>query len=136
MYVVVGAKGKLLTSRDGIKWIDRRTPLYNTYIFSVTYDGNSQFAAVAHSGNIITSSNGIHWKKRNSGTIEHLYTVTYGNSKFVAAGHMGTILSSPDGTSWSFEPSPIDDEHFWGVAYGNGRFVVVGQDMILYTSSN
>ena len=59
------------------------------------------FVTVGDNGIILTSSNGISWTKRTSGTTKNLYGVTYGNSTFVTVGDNGTILTSSDGTTWT-----------------------------------
>jgi len=59
------------------------------------------FVSVGNSGTILTSSDGISWTKRTSGTREYLKGVTYGNGLFVTDGNSGTILTSPDGNLWT-----------------------------------
>jgi len=59
------------------------------------------FVSVGNRGNIITSSDGISWTKRTSGTPKELYGVTSGNGLFVTVGFFGTILTSPDGITWT-----------------------------------
>ena len=49
---------------------------------------------------IITSSDGITWTSRTSGTPYELRGVTYANNTFVTVGSEGTILTSGDGTTW------------------------------------
>ena len=83
------------------------------------------FVSVGNSGNIITSSDGISWTKRTSGTREYLKGVTYGNGLFVTDGNSGTILTSPDGNSWTKRTSGTS-RYLRGVTYGNGLFVTVG----------
>ena len=50
------------------------------------------FVTVGDNGIILTSSDGISWTKRTSGTTKNLYGVTYGNSTFVTVGDNGTCL--------------------------------------------
>ena len=68
------------------------------------------FVSVGNSGNIITSSDGISWTKRTSGTREYLKGVTYASSAFVTVGKSGTILTSPDGTTWTSRTSGTSNE--------------------------
>ena len=75
----------------GTTWTlrDQRNPLKG-----VTY-GNGLFVAVGDVGAILTSSDGVSWTQRTSGTSNWLRGVAYGNSMFVAVGWFGTILTSP-----------------------------------------
>jgi len=95
------------------------------------------FVTVGDNGIILTSSDGISWTKRTSGTTKNLYGVTYGNSTFVTVGDNGTILTSSDGTSWTNKrTSSGTSEHLYEVTYGNGLFVTVGENATILTSSD
>jgi len=61
-----------------------RVPGINAFS-GVTY-GNGLFVTVGTEGTIFTSSDGVRWTKRNSGTDKSLSDVTYGNGIFVAVG--------------------------------------------------
>ena len=62
---------------------------------------NGLFVTVGNVGSILTSSDGISWTERTSGTTKNLYGVTYGGGLLVAVGDNGTILTSSSGTSWT-----------------------------------
>ena len=62
-------------------------------LMGVAY-GNGRFVAVGRRGTILTSSDGVSWTERSSGTSQDLHGVTYGNGLFVAVGSGGTILTS------------------------------------------
>ena len=105
------------------------------------------FVTVGDNGIILTSSDGISWTKRTSGTTKNLYGVTYGGGLFVTVGDNGTILTSSDGTTWANTStnerttlgryfSQPDANHLYGVTYGDGLFVTVGGDATIFTSSN
>jgi len=73
-------------------------------LHAVTY-GNGQFVAVGDTGTIMTSTDGVTWVQRQSGTSYPLYGIAYGNGQFVAVasaytGAPGTIVSSADGVNW------------------------------------
>ena len=63
--------------------------------------GDGTFIAVGNSGNIITSSDGVKWTKKKSGTKKHHRGVAYGDGKFVMVGNAGTVLTSTDSTTWT-----------------------------------
>ena len=103
------------------------------------------FVTVGDNGIILTSSDGISWTKRTSGTTKNLYGVTYGNSTFVTVGDNATILTSSDGTTWTNTStnkrtlryfSKAETNNLYGVTYGDGLFVVVGGDATILTSSD
>ena len=93
------------------------------------------FVTVGDNGIILTSSDGISWTKRTSGTTKNLYGVTYGNSAFVAVGGSGTILTSSNGTDWASRTSGTT-KNLYGVTYGGGLFVTVGDNGTILTSSD
>ncbi len=64
---------------------------------------------------ILTSSDGISWTKRYSGTSSILRGVTYGNGLFVTVGRYGIILTSSDGISWTERTSGTS--WLYGVTY-------------------
>jgi len=74
------------------------------------------FVSVGESGTILTSSDGITWTERTSGTPKELYGVTYGNGLFVTVGFFGTILTSPDGITWT-ERTSGTSKYLRGVTY-------------------
>ena len=89
----------------------------------MTYDNSSpcsgcMFVAVGGSGNILTSTDGILWTSRTSGTSNLLNGVTSANNIFVAVGESGTILTSGDGTSWTSRTSGTSNA-LYGVTYSD-----------------
>ena len=89
-----------------------------------TYDNDTSscpssgciFVAVGNSGTILTSSDGISWTSRTSGTSSGIEGVTYANSTFVAVGNGMIILTSTDGTSWTSRSSGINRD-LYGITY-------------------
>lgn len=84
----------VLTSSDGISWIERLPhPLGPFILAGVTY-GNGTFVLVGQHGAIASSPDGITWTERQPGTSVYLSGVTYGNGSFVVVGEGGAILQS------------------------------------------
>ena len=101
------------------------------YLDGVTY-GNGLFVTVGEAGLINTSTDGIYWTERHTGTYSILFGVTYGNGLFVTVGN-STILTSSDGISWTQRYSGTS-HFFLKVTYGNGLFVTVGNSGTIHTS--
>jgi photosystem II stability/assembly factor-like uncharacterized protein len=99
IFVVVGWSGRILTSHDGIQWIERSSGTSNN-LKDVIFE-NGSFLVVGHSGTILSSTDGITWSKMSSGTTKILNGAAYGNNIYVVVGDLGTILTSPDGITWT-----------------------------------
>ena len=56
---------------------------------------------VGVNGTILTSTDGISWTSRTSGSSSNLNDVIYGNGLYIVVGASGTIITSSDGTSWT-----------------------------------
>ena len=110
-----------------------RSPLpQGNNLWGVTY-GNSIFVAVGDGGTILTSTDGVNWTIRTSGTIYWLDGVTCGNNTFVVVGYGGTILTSTDGASWIIRTSGTTKD-LYGISFANNTFVTVGDAGTILTS--
>ena len=125
-YVCVGAL--LLTSTDGVQWVDQLYGYSNSWHGSSW--GASTYIIVGSLGGIATSPDGIGWTPRKSGTTFDLRCVAYGNGVWIAAGNSGTIVRSTDLKSWNSVPSGVTQQ-ILDVTYGNGIFVAVAGSTIL-----
>ena len=91
---------------DTWTWRNPFPPAVN--LSAVAY-GNGQFVAVGFGGTIVTSTDGVSWVQRESGTQNYLKGVAYGNGQFVAVGDgydpatgenmNSAILTSVDGVN-------------------------------------
>ena len=145
-FVAVVWDGSVLTSPDGVNWVQRRTGTTN-YLHGITY-GNGQFVAVGGgqdnatgldlAGTIVTSADGTNWVQRSSVATTPLLGVFYLHGQFVAAGESGAIVTSADGANWVQQ----DLGGLWldHIAYGSGQFVGIGvsalQSPIVLTSAD
>jgi hypothetical protein len=105
---------------------------------SVCY-GGSTYVAVGQNGTIVTSSNGVTWTSRTSGTTCFFSDVcTNGSGTFVAiaGGNMSSdgaiVTSTNSGVTWSSQPF---NGYYASVCYGNGMFMAFA-DGDCYTSLN
>jgi hypothetical protein len=125
-------KPTLVGSFDGLNW-DRWVWQFTTNRGSITFFqypnaigfGGGQFVAVGAYGTLLTSSDGLSWSLRRSGSQEYLGSIAYGNGQFVTLDLYGAILSSPDGLNWVHRQSAPGYSPF-SIAFGNGQFVAVG----------
>jgi len=91
--------------------------------------------AAGDEGYVCTSTNGVHWRKQNSGTTSWLRGASYGAGVFILVGEAGTILRSTNGVSWSKRTSgTLADLN--RVAFANGRFTAVGLNGVTLASTN
>lgn len=145
--VIVGNSGTILYSTTLTNlgsWTVASSPTGNqlngvSYLLPITggYYGGL-YVAVGASGTIITSSDGITWTSRTSGTANNLNSVVCGyNSSFgcVAVGSNGTILTSPDGITWTSRTSGTTNK-LNDIALYNGSYTVAGDSGTLLTSTN
>src|SRR5206468_2312583 len=79
--------------------------------------GGGTFVTVSQLGTILSSTNGIQWVKRDSGTAMSLDSAAYGNGSFVAVGVWGTILQSDQLTAPAPQLGPI-------IGLPNGAYAV------------
>ena len=119
-FVAVGWKSGLITSRDGIRWLERGAR--NASFHDVAWSGR-QFVAVELTM-IFTSPDGVTWSAPRLPTAYFQNAVTWGDSQFVAVG-AGGIMTSRDGSSWTVRRAPRGT--YADVVWSGTRFVAVGE---------
>jgi len=92
----VAGDGVILTSTDGLSWINRTPASSLGSLTDVTWTG-SQLVAVGGKGLILTSPNGIDWTSRYAEPRDPLWAISANSDQIVAVGSFGTILTSSDG---------------------------------------
>jgi hypothetical protein len=91
---------------DGLEtWHLRDTPLQPDDVLTAIAFGAETFVAVGYEagwgpGVILTSPDGVNWRRSSSGVAAPLMGIAYGNGLFVAAG-AGVLLTSPDAVNWT-----------------------------------
>ena len=133
IYVAVGARGKILTSTDGVQWTTRASKtIYELFgVIAGKINDKNYFVAVGAQGTIIQSTDGVEWLPAKSNTVADLFAVGYGDGTFLAVG-VGAFVASNDPINWKVSDPPKDGFGGWSdnqeagtaVAYGNGTFVV------------
>jgi len=143
IYVACGDNGALVRSTDGATWstVASGTTLSLQGVgygeeFVDTGDtnappvGTAQFVVVGASGLILTSTNGLNWTQRTSGTTVWISDATYGNGYYVAVGNT-RILRSADAVTWSFV---TNSAYLYRAAYCSGVFKATGKNGAIWTS--
>jgi hypothetical protein len=106
-----------------------------TNILNSAAYGNGTWVVVGNEGRLLTSADGVSWKKANSATTQALNSVIFANNLFVIVGQSGWILTSANGTTWTHRTSGTTD-FLYDVTYGGGKFVAVSDTGTTVTSLN
>ena len=141
MYVAVGElesqeeyRATVLTSRDGITWIER-TPDLPTRNFEAIIYKNGMFVATGENGIIATTQDGIEWTVQTAGN--YVSSVIFGKGLFLSvysdAGRGHYIQTSPDGITWT-EKITGATKSLIEVAYGEGKYIAVGYEGTIISS--
>jgi hypothetical protein len=148
LFVAAGAANTILTSSDGITWVQQTGG--NPDLYSMTH-GSTGFAAGGQTGSLIAfSSNGVTWTNvLDTIGMQQLNGITYGYGLFVAVGRgsfSGTsyILTSTNGINWVSRLSPATNFLFAvtpafntdGIGWADELFVAVGDHGTIVTSTN
>lgn len=88
----------------------------------------TNYVAVGDNGKIITSTDGINWITRNSGTSSTLYNISWLGNQYIAVGSGNTILTSPDGVNWTTRLTGVNGHDLYAVETNGSRFIAAGID--------
>ena len=135
------ATNKILSSTDGIEWIDRINVAVNDIVYS---ESLKMFVAVGTGGKIYISTDGINWSTHTISINANLSCITYSKKLglFVSLGYVlrygnTTVYSfiSTDGISWTNEIINTTDELSY-ITYSEKQelFVAVGISNRVFTS--
>ena len=114
-----GTGNRVMTSPDGVRWVDAPTSVINNEWRSVCWSPElSLFVAVASTGTgnrVMTSPDGIGWTPRASADNNDWMSVCWSPdlSLFVAVASTGTgnrVMTSPDGINWTRQVSAGDND--------------------------
>ncbi len=103
---------------------------------------NTQLIAVGANGRIMTSSNGVSWTIRNSGTTNALQSIAWSGTRLVVGGNSGTILTSDDdGVTWVKRSYPTGNlpaglGTILSVIWDGTQFVAVGKNKLIIKSTD
>lgn len=127
------SNGFVSVSMDGSRWLPQATPT-TVFLNAATY-AQGKFVAVGANGTILTSTNGVNWANRTTGsTSAQLRDVAYGNGLFVAIGTSSLLRYSTDGETWVTTGS--SGASLKSLTFAKGLFVAVGDSGAIRTSVN
>jgi hypothetical protein len=99
LFVAVGASawqvGTILSSPDAVTWTTR-TNIPGLQSLDEVLFANGSFIAAGEFGEIVTSEDGVSWRRAATPSQVHLRGITYGQGSFVVVGNNETVLQSPD----------------------------------------
>lgn len=102
--VVVGARGTILTSPDGVHWTPQKTD-NQSIVTAIVYANNQYTAFAADNGTdaILSSLDGITWKSINIGRVFFPYkSLIWDGKQYLALNSSwGAIYTSPDSINWT-----------------------------------
>ncbi len=132
LWMLATAAAAWAQGQPGEEW-EWRNPLPQSHsLLGVTW-GGGQFVTVGEGGTILTSSSGVSWRSRTSGTTSYLRNAAWSGSQFVVVGDGGTIVTSPDGVAWAQQSSGTT-ARLRGVTWDAGLFAAVGDSGTIRTS--
>ena len=133
MFIACGGQGVILTSRNGLDWTRRATPVSSLLSSVCAVPGG--FVVVGDAGGVLLSLDGERWEPASSGTTNWLFQVRLLNGVLVAVGENGTILTSTNGVQWAARSSGTDR---WlnAVEFIEGLWLVAGNQGTMLASTN
>lgn len=133
---------QVFQSTTGTSWAPVSATGLTTAQLNFMAYGAGVFVVVGNGGVIQSSTDGITWTTRTSGTSNNLTRIYFVNSKFFAIGKNRTLLTSADGITWSSMIFNAGDpaDFFMSLTYGNGVYVLSarkdwGSSAIIYRST-
>jgi photosystem II stability/assembly factor-like uncharacterized protein len=133
-FVAVGDKGTIVTSKDGINWLQQHSGTTGN-LKDITY-GKGKYVAVGTKGVILNSSDGSEWKEVTIDN-EWFKMVTYGNGLFVTINLYGSMFISRDGEDWKEHKAGKSTRFKMSdMIYADERFIAVGAASYGMTSSD
>jgi photosystem II stability/assembly factor-like uncharacterized protein len=128
--------GTILTSADGLTWVEVAISAGHESTYSVLYDGE-RFWVGGTAGHIYSSPDGVNWTAFQTPAFMSSMTamvrngsmlVAHGTNDFFGLGNQLGVITEDAGATWqTFEIG--DDYETRGLAYADGRFVSVGRTL-------
>lgn len=95
--VAVGDSGSIVVGHDGEAMAIR--PVTQADLTDIAY-GHETFVAIGTRGTILTSKNGLIWRKADLADVDDWQAIDFRDGHFVVVGRSGSVLTSEDGFSY------------------------------------
>ena len=121
---------------SGYTWANG-APMSAANIYGQAFNAGT-YLAVGAGGAALTSSDGVTWTARSTGTANDLYAAVYTSSLaavYIAVGANGTIVTSPDGVTWTPQASGTTNT-LRAITQNGSQYVAVGDSGTVLTSTN
>lgn len=123
-YYAAAINGALLSSEDGLTWVDQSTGYTNAFLAATAGQGLVLLGGVDH---ILISSNGLTWQQVTNPASDYPGALGFANGRFIYLGVAGSIASSTNAIDWEVHRQTDGQQQFTGFCFGNGTFVGLGQ---------
>ncbi|GAB3430434.1 hypothetical protein GCM10027516_38330 [Niabella aquatica] len=130
VYLSVLATNRIYRSTDGSNWSRViSAPVIPGQYENATF-GAGAFVLVGTNGFISSSTDGISWTTRSSGTTQNLRYISFLNGNFYATGFNRTLLRSPDGINWTAISINVGNatDILGTMDYGGGIFAIAARN--------
>ena len=134
IFLAVGSAGAIAWSTNLLIWTEI-TPRPTTNDLQGVAYANGQFIVSGGRGVVLTSSNGVNWTSRTSGTTNFLSSLAPFPGGLVATGDRGTVLTSTNGINWTARTSGTTN-WLYHASYVGGLMLAVGENGIILTTTN
>jgi len=138
IFVAVGVSGGILSSSDGLNWVESNDSSDCCSDLEGICYGNGQFVVVQGGGAILISTNGFNnWIEYDPGIFDGFWNIVSGNGLYVASGLFGIIANSTNGIDWSNAGTSYPVRC---IGFGDGQFIAndgeVSTDAVNWTPGN
>jgi|GEM_PF-4604394 len=127
--VAIGDNGEYKYKDSGMASVWQSGQSFPVAMETVAYH-DDLFVAVGKNGKIYTSTDGIVWTERDSGTANTLRGVEWIENSWYVVGTNGSALRSSDGVTWDALPAAAS--RLYDIASGDGGIFAVGQVGSIY----
>ena len=133
-WYVYGKTGTILKSSNAIDWTNLSVAASAISSNGIISNGTVKVYFGAN-GNIVSTTDGITYTKRVTGTTVNLLSGCFGNGMYVVVGQNGIVLTSPDSVTWTLRTSG-SSEQLNRVVYSNSYFAIAGYDSTILKSAD
>ena len=121
-YLIAGNAGAVFTTTAFSSWT--KIGDIGHYSRGIIFGNGPLYVAHGDKGAISTSTNGITWTARTSGTTDILFKGAWGNGLFfIGDGNGNNVYTSTNGITWTARSVGLTYTTY-GAAYGNGKYAV------------